>query len=145
MLEVGNGGMTTTEYRTHFSMWNVLAAPLIYGNDLRSMTPDIRDILTNKEVLRFDRDSLGHEGRVWKDSDSEIWSKEMKDGSRAVVLLNRGRAGSEIAVYWEQIGYPGHLSAAVRDLWVHKDLGTFTGSFKAAVPSHGAVVVIVSP
>lgn len=146
MLEVGNGGMTTKEYRTHFSMWCVLAAPLISGNDLRSMTPDIRDILTNKEVIAVDQDSLGREGRrVWKDGDSEIWSKEMKDGSRAVVLLNCGRADSEIAVYWEQIGYPGHLRAAVRDLWAHKDLGAFTESFKAAVPSHGAVVVTVSP
>ena len=146
MLEVGNGGMTTTEYRSHFTMWCLLAAPLIAGNDLRSMTPETHDILTNKEVIAVDQDRLGREGRrVWKEGDLEVWSKEMQDGSRAVVLLNRSQADQEIPARWEQIGYPGHLTAAVRDLWAGKDLGKFTGSFRAAVPSHGVVMVKVTP
>jgi alpha-galactosidase len=146
MLEVGNGGMTTTEYRSHFTMWCLLAAPLIAGNDLRSMTPETHDILTNKEVIAVDQDPLGREGRrVWKEGDLEVWSKEMQDGSRAVVLLNRSEADQEIPARWEQIGYPGHLTAAVRDLWAGKDLGKFTGSFRAAVPSHGVVIVKVTP
>src|SRR5260370_22501175 len=93
MLEVGNGGMTAAEYRSHFSLWCMLAAPLMAGNDLAHMTPEILEILTNKEVIAVDQDPLGLEGRrVRKTGDSEVWAKQMKDGSRAVVLLNRGAA-----------------------------------------------------
>jgi len=146
MLEVGNGGMTTTEYQAHFSLWALLAAPLIAGNDLRSMTPEIHDILTNKEVIAIDQDPLGREGRrVWKDGDLEVWGKQLKNGDRAVILLNRGSSQHEIAVTWEQIGYPAHVSAAVRNLWTHKDLGKFTERFSATVASHGAVMVTVRP
>src|SRR2546430_8572322 len=91
MLEVGNGGMTNTEYRSHFSLWAILAAPLIAGNDLRSMTPEIHDILTNKEVIAVDQDAMGREGRRdAQDCDLEVWAKQMQDGGSAVVLLNRG-------------------------------------------------------
>ena len=90
MLEVGNGGMTETEYRSHFSLWAILAAPLIAGNDLRDMKPEIHDILTNKEVIAVDQDSLGRQGRrVWKNGDLEVWSKALAGGSRAVILFNR--------------------------------------------------------
>ena len=146
MLEVGNGGMTTPEYRAHFSLWCILAAPLIAGNDLRGMTPEIKEILTNKEVIAVDQDTLGREGsRVWKDGDREVWSKQLKDGSRAVLLLNRGGSEAEITVPWETIGYPGDISASVRDLWAHKDLGKFTGKFGAKVESHGVVVMKIKP
>ena len=146
MLEVGNGGMTNTEYRSHFSLWSILAAPLLAGNDLRSMTPEIRDILTNKEVIAVDQDALGSEGRrVTKNGDLEVWVKQLKDGSRAVVLFNRGSSLQDIGVSWEELGYPDHFSAAVRDLWQHKDLGKFTGRFSAPVESHGVVMVTVRP
>src|SRR5207244_8701552 len=113
---------------------------------LRNMTAEGRDILTNKEVIAVDQDALGRQGRrVWTDGDLEVWGKQLKDGSRAVVLLNRGSSEHEITVKWEQIGYPGHLSAAVRDLWQHKDLGKFTGKFSGPVESHGVVMVRVSP
>src|SRR5712692_9589581 len=102
MLEVGNGGMTTTEYRSHFSLWCMLAAPLMAGNDLKNMSPEIKEILTNKEVIAVDQDPLGMEGRrVRKNGDSEVWAKQMKDGSRAVVLLNRGDSDADISVSWE--------------------------------------------
>jgi len=146
MLEVGNGGMTNTEYRSHFSLWSILAAPLLAGNDLRSMTPEIRDILTNKEVIAVDQDALGSEGRrVTKNGDLEVWVKQLKDGSRAVVLFNRGSSLQDIGVSWGELGYPDHFSAAVRDLWQHKDLGKFTGRFSAPVESHGVVMVTVRP
>jgi len=146
MLEVGNGGMTTTEYRSHFSLWALMAAPLIAGNDLRTMTPEIRDILTNKEVIAVDQDPVGRQGRrVLKDGDLEVWAKQLQNGDRAVILLNRSSADHEIAVNWERIGYPAHLNAAVRDLWAHKDLGKFTGKFSATVASHGVVMVTVQP
>ena len=146
MLEVGNGGMTDTEYRSHFSLWAILAAPLIAGNDLRDMRPEIRDILTNKEVIAVDQDPLGSEGkRVQKNGDLEVWAKQMKDGGRAVVLFNRGHDEREIAVNWEDLGYPIHLSATVRDLWHRKDLGKFAGRFSAPVASHGVVMLTVRP
>jgi len=146
MLEVGNGGMTNTEYRSHFSLWAIMAAPLMAGNDLRSMTPEIRNILTNKEVIAIDQDPLGRQGRrVWKDGDLEIWGKQLQDGSRAVILLNRGASSHEVTVTWEQIGYTGHLTALVRDLWTHKDLGKFTEKFSAPVESHAVVMVTVKP
>ncbi len=146
MLEVGNGGMTDTEYRSHFSLWALLAAPLIAGNDLRNMTPAIREILTNQEVIAVDQDPLGNEGRrVARHGDLEVWARPLADGTRAVILLNRGTTEQEIGVNWEELGYPGHLSAAVRDLWQHKDLGNFTGKFTASVSSHGVVMVTLKP
>jgi alpha-galactosidase len=146
MLEVGNGGMTDTEYRSHFSLWAILAAPLIAGNDLRSMRPEIHDILTNQEVIAVNQDLMGRQAqRVHKDGDLEVWAKQLKDGSRAVILFNRSASEQNVAVAWEDIGYPDHLSAAVRDLWQKKDLGKFTGKFSAPVASHGVVMVMVRP
>jgi alpha-galactosidase len=146
MLEVGNGGMTTTEYRSHFSLWCILAAPLIAGNDIRSMSPEIAEILTNKEVIAVDQDQLGMQGRrVKREGELEVWARQLADGSRAVALLNRGTAESKISAKWSDIGYPDYLPASVRDLWAMKDLGKRTGSFSATVGSHGVVVVKIKP
>jgi alpha-galactosidase len=146
MLEIGNGGMTDNEYRSHFSLWAILAAPLIAGNDLRDMRPEIHDILTNKEVIAVDQDSLGREGeRVAKNGDSEVWVKQLNDGSRAVLLLNRGSSEEQITAKWEDLGYPAPLSASVRDLWQHKEVGKFIGKFSARVAPHGVAMVTVKP
>jgi alpha-galactosidase len=146
MMEVGNGGMTIPEYRAHFSFWALLAAPLIAGNDVRSMTPDIKEILTNAEVIAVNQDKLGQEGRrVRKNGDLELWSKVMSDGSRAVILFNRGTTVSDLNVSWEEIGYPKGISAKVRDLWTHKDVGSFTGNYSAKVESHSVVMVHITP
>src|SRR5260370_16862144 len=99
MLEVGSGAMTTTEYRSHFSLWCLLAAPLMAGNDLKNMSADIKEILTNKEVIAVDQDSLGMEGRrVRKNGDSEVWAKQLKHVIRAITLLNRGASHTHISV-----------------------------------------------
>ncbi|HJP94914.1 MAG TPA: alpha-galactosidase [Pyrinomonadaceae bacterium] len=146
MLEVGNGGMTATEYRSHFSLWCILAAPLMAGNDLRSMPAEVKEILTNREVIAVDQDPLGLQGRrVKRETDREVWAKQLADGGRAVVLFNRSSQAAEISVSWTDIGYPPHLAANVRDLWAHKDLGKLTGKFSAEVPSHGVVVVTIKP
>ncbi len=146
MLEVGNGGMTDVEYRSHFSLWAILAAPLMAGNDLRNMRPEIHDILTNKEVIAVDQDPLGIEGKpVRRDGDAEVFVKPLVGGNRAVILFNRGTAEREIAVSWAEMGYPDHFSAAVRDLWQHKDLGKFSGKYAATVPPHGVVMVTIKP
>jgi len=146
MLEVGNGGMTIAEYRAHFSFWALLAAPLMAGNDVRAMSPQIKEILTNAEVIAVNQDQLGRGGhRVRKDGDLEAWSKTLADGSRAVILFNRATNDAEVKVNWEDLGYPSHLSARVRDLWSHKDLGSSTGSFSAKVASHSVVMVKIAP
>ncbi len=146
MLEVGNGKMTNTEYRAHLSLWALLAAPLIAGNDLRNMSAETKEILTNKEVLAVDQDPAGIQGhRVKSDAGCEVWSKQLKDGSRAVVLFNRRSSATDISFSWEDIGYPPHVSATVRDLWAHKDLGKFDGKWVASVPSHGVVMIKVMP
>jgi alpha-galactosidase len=146
MLEVGNGGMTTTEYRSHFSLWCLLAAPLIAGNDLKNMPAEIKDILTNKEVIAVNQDALGMQGRrVKKNGDTEVWARQLADGSRAAILFNRGAEDAQIVVSWVDLGYPAHLSANVRDLWAKKDLGRLTGTYGANVPSHGVVMIKVTP
>lgn len=146
MLEVGNGGMTTTEYRAHFSLWCLLSAPLMAGNDLRTMSAEIKQILTNREVIAVDQDPLGLQGRrVRREGDREVWAKQLADGGRAVVLFNRGPKAAELSVSWTDIGYPPHLSASVRDLWTGRDLGKLSGKFSADVPSHGVVMVTIKP
>jgi alpha-galactosidase len=146
MLEVGNGGMSDTEYKAQFSLWAILAAPLMAGNDIRSMAPGIRDILTNKEVIAVDQDPLGLQGRrVRDDGDLEVWAKQMVDGSRAVALLNRGGTEKRMTVNWTDLGYPAHVQARVRDLWAGRDHGIAKESFSASVPSHGVVMLKIKP
>ncbi|HYA48253.1 MAG TPA: glycoside hydrolase family 27 protein, partial [Burkholderiales bacterium] len=146
MLEVGNGGMTDTEYRSHFSFWCLLAAPLMAGNDLAAMTPATREILTNKEVIAVDQDPLGRQAsKVRDDGDLEVWARPLADGGRAVIFLNRGLKPAAVAVNWVELGYPKTLEAKVRDLWKHQDLGAFKGSFQATVEGHGVVMVHLMP
>jgi alpha-galactosidase len=146
MLEVGNGKLTPDESRAHFSMWAMLAAPLMSGNDLRHMDADTVAVLTNKEVIAIDQDPLGKQAsRVRKEGDEEVWARELVGGNRAVALLNRAATPQAITVKWEDLGYPAHLSAALHDVWLHKDLGTMKGSFTATVAPHAAVIVTVRP
>jgi alpha-galactosidase len=110
------------------------------------MTPEIKEILTNKEVIAVDQDKLGRQGhRVSKNGDLEIWARPLSDGGRAVILFNRGTSESEISVTWEQIAYPNHLSAKVRDLWAHKDLGVFPGGYSTKVAPHSVSMLKVLP
>jgi alpha-galactosidase len=140
MLEVGNGGMNEDEYRTHFSLWAMLAAPLIAGNDLTKMTPYTVEILTNREVIAVDQDPAGKQGfRIAQEGPFEVWMKPMADGSRVVGLFNRQRSVEQMTVNFSQIGI--HGVATVRDLWLKKDLGTFEDKYSAYVPSHGVVLV----
>jgi alpha-galactosidase len=144
MLEVGNGGMTVPEYRAHFSLWCLLSAPLVAGNDIRSMTPEIRDILTNTEVIALDQDPLQQGRRLRKDGDLEMWVKKLAGDATAVILLNRGRADATMAVSWQELGLPYDAGLKVRDLWTKKDLGVVKGTFSTRVPSHDVVVIRVT-
>ncbi|HEY7307401.1 MAG TPA: glycoside hydrolase family 27 protein [Bryobacteraceae bacterium] len=144
MLEVGNGGMTTTEYRTHMSLWSLLAAPLLAGNDLRSVSTDVMEILTNKEVIAVDQDPLGKQARrVAKNGDTEIWSRPLQDGSYAVGLFNRGEASAKVTSRWSDVGLSG--TGKVRDLWTHTNLGSVPNEYSADVAPHGGVLIRVEP
>jgi len=144
MLEVGNGGMTIPEYRAHFSLWCVLSAPLMAGNDIRSMTPDIHDILTNKEVIAVDQDPTEQGRRLRKNGDLEVWVKKVAGNARVVVLFNRGSAQAQIALSWQELGLPFDAELAVRDLWAKQDLGKVKGTLVASVPSHDVIMVKVT-
>jgi alpha-galactosidase len=147
MLEVGNGGMSNTEYRSHFSLWAIMAAPLIAGNDLDKMTPETSAILLNKDVIAVDQDTLGTQGkRVRHENDQDVWVKPLQNGAIAVVMLNRGTAEQTITLNWADLGAPPEKSFAVRDLWEHKDLGQMSGKFTPApIPSHGTVMIMLKP
>ena len=141
MLEVGNGGMTPAEYRSHFSLWAMMASPLMAGNDIAHMDETTRSILTNKEVIAVDQDVLGLQGhRVWKDGDREVWVKPLSGGGRALLLFNRGDAPASIRATADQLGWPPSARAKIRDLWTHKDIGSWTGAFEALVEPHGVAM-----
>ena len=134
MLEIGNGGMITEEYRTHFSLWCMLASPLMAGNDIQNMSAEIKSILLNKEIIALDQDSLGRQGVCWRDDgDYQIWMKMLSNNEKAVCLLNRSDEKKTVLVDFALlaqarlsrwgVGTPLKLeNFRVRDLWDHKDL-----------------------
>jgi len=143
MLEIGNGGMTDTEYRTHMSLWSMLAAPLIAGNDVRDMSQAIREILLNKEVIAIDQDKAGKQAsRASQSGEHEIWTRELDGGDKAVALFNRGKQTASITVKWSSVGFAKSPSHA-RDLWAHKDLALTGAEYTAEVPSHGVMLLRV--
>jgi alpha-galactosidase len=138
MLEVGNGGMTDTKYRSHFTMWTLMAAPLIAGNDLRDMSAATLAIMTAPEVIAVNQDPLGQQGtlvgQIEGTTRPEVSAKILTGGNvRAVALLNRSDKPARISVSWADLGLP-EGPAAVRDLWQRTDLGSFTGGFPPASP-----------
>ena len=143
MLEVGNGGMKPDEYRVHMGLWALLAAPLLAGNDLRSMPPETREMLTNGEIIAVNQDAKGIQGhRLWDEGPLEIWAKSLADGSNAVGLFNRGGSELKITLDFKMLNISG--PAKLRDLWQHKDLGVAQDSYSATVPKHGVVMLKVS-
>jgi alpha-galactosidase len=143
MLEVGNGGMRPVEYRTHMTLWSILAAPLLAGNDLSKMTPETLSILTNKEVVAIDQDPLGKQGyRLSAVGPIEIWEKPLSGGAKAVALFNRGESVWPITLDLKSVGFS--QGAKLRDLWAGKDVQSTNGSYTAPVPSHGAVLLRIS-
>ncbi|WP_328441937.1 NPCBM/NEW2 domain-containing protein [Streptomyces sp. NBC_00444] len=145
MLEVGNGGMTDTEYRSHFSLWSIMAAPLLIGSDLREASDATFEILGNKEVIAVDQDTLGKQGAVVS-SEGGRWvvAKEMRDGSRAVALFNETGRAQRISTTAKAVGLPEADAYTLRDLWQHKSYNT-AGTISATVPAHGTVLVRVAP
>src|SRR5256712_386812 len=145
MLEVGNGGMTDVEYRTHFDLWALMSAPLIAGNDVRGMTDATRTILTNPEVIAVDQDAFGFQANLAADLGNglQVWYKPLAgSGARAVGLLNRGGAAAMITVSWDAIHLaPGN--STVRDLWARADRGSFANAYSVSVSPHGIALLRV--
>src|SRR5207249_1633111 len=145
MLEVGNGGMTDAEYRTHFGLWALMSAPLIAGNDVRSMSDATRTILTNPEVIAVDQDPLGFQANLAADIGNglQVWYKPLAgSGARAVGLLNRGSASATMTVSWNAIDLAPGI-ATVRDLWARADRGSFANQYSVSVSAHGMALLRV--
>ena len=143
MLEIGNGGMSDTEYKTHMSLWSILAAPLLAGNDLQNMPPEILAILTNREVIAVDQDTAGREGkRASVSGDHQVWVKDLADGSKAVGLFNLASDSANVQVKWAELGFSATPKHA-RDLWLHKDVQLQGAEYNAGVPGHGVVLLRV--
>jgi alpha-galactosidase len=145
MLEIGNGGMTSDEYRTQMSLWSILPAPLLAGNDLRTMDPATREILLNREVIAVDQDPLGNPARrLEKQGEVDVLLRDMADGSVVVGFFNRGNAEAKAALSWDRLGDRFSRGALARDLWRHVNLPS-TKAFVALVPRHGVTLLRINP
>jgi alpha-galactosidase len=141
MLEVGNGGMTDLEYRTHFSMWAIMAAPLLIGSDLRKATPATLEILGNREVIAVDQDRLGVQGQVIAQQNGRyVVVKRLQNGDRAIALYNETDRAATISTTAAAAGLPQAPAYRVRDLWTKTTRET-AGVISATVPPHGTVLV----
>ena len=142
MLEVGNGKMTEDEYKTHMSLWVLLAAPLLAGNDLSKMSDSDKNILTNRDAIAIDQDPLGKQGERFNQSgDIDVWTKPLSNGRVAVGIFNRSWSTREVSVDLAAIGFRN--GANVHDVWKHKKLGHLSDLFSDTLPKHGAALLII--
>jgi len=142
MLEIGNGKMSEDEYRTHMTLWVLLAAPLLAGNDLSKMTEADKSLLMNKEAIAVDQDPLGKQGdRLYESGDLDVWTKPLSGGRVAVGFFNRSWSTRKVSVDLREIGFGN--GAHVRDVWKMKDLGHLSGLVTDTLPKHGATLLIV--
>ncbi|XVF01695.1 hypothetical protein REPUB_Repub04eG0110700 [Reevesia pubescens] len=146
MLEVGNGGMSTEEYRSHFSIWALAKAPLILGCDIRSMDNDTFELLSNKEVIAVNQDKLGVQGKkVSKIGDQEVWAGPLSENRVAVILLNRGFSSATVTAKWDDIGLNSSTVVDARDLWAHSTIHSVENQIKATVKSHACKFFVLTP
>jgi len=144
MLEIGNGVLSSDEGRTQLSLWSLLAAPLLAGNDLSKMDSDSLAILNNREVLAIDQDIEGRQGnRVWTEGPLEIWVRELTGGSFAIGLFNRNQGPVDIPLDLKLLGLRNAIK--VRDVWQHSDLPPIQGSETFRVAPHGVVLLVLHP
>ena len=144
MLEVGNGGMTDVEYRTHFSLWAIMAAPLLIGTDLRKVTAETMEILLNTEVIAVNQDPLGVQAQLARSYGGlHLFIKPLVDGSRAVAFFNENDSPADIATTAAELGLDA-TTLEVRDLWTHSTEET-DGAIATRVPPHGTALYQVRP
>ena len=145
ILQVGLGGMSTNEDQAHFSAWAMLAAPLLAGNDLRTMSSATKAILTNREVIAIDQDPEGVGAHLVSHTDSaDVWARPLANGDTAVMLLNRGTSPTTISATATELGLPNAGAYSVRDLWQHSTSES-AGTFAANVPGQSAVLYRIAP
>jgi alpha-galactosidase len=145
MLEIGNGGMTDEEYRVHTSLWAILAAPLLAGNDLRNMSSEIAAMLTNREVIAVDQDKEGKQGRrISKTGDQEIWARLLAGNEQAVALFNRGDQPAKMTIRWSDLGLQSAPSRA-SDLWANTDWKPDGPEYTTTVAAHGVLLLRLKP
>ncbi|KAL1825081.1 hypothetical protein ACET3Z_011859 [Daucus carota] len=145
MLEVGNGGMTAAEYRSHFSIWALAKAPLLIGCDLTAMDNNTLEILSNKEVIDVNQDKLGTQGKKVKtDGDSEVWAGPLDGTKIATVLWNRGSSTTNITAYWSDIGLNPSTVVDARELWTHQTQSSVNGQLSASVDSHDCKMFVLT-
>ncbi len=139
MLEVGNGGMNPDQYRTQMSLWSMLAAPLLAGNDLSKMDETTKSILMNKEVIAVDQDKLGIQAS--RLGPPQIWVRPLSGGAKAVAIFNyvTDDEVEPLTLRLKDVGFTGSVHA--RDLWAHKDLGILNGTYTVFVPQGGVVML----
>ena len=146
MLEVGNGKLTPDENRTHMGMWVMLAAPLLAGNNLSQLTPEITSILTNREIVAIDQDPLGKEAdRIYAEGPIEIWARPLADGSKVLAIFNFGEQRSYlrgVSLHLEEAGATDGWRA--RDIWMAKELGPISDSTQFTLPRHGSIILRLS-
>lgn len=143
MLEVGNGGLTPSEEKAHFTLWCMLAAPLMAGNDLRNMSKETLTLLTNKEAIAIDQDSMGKQGYKIKDEENfEIYLKPLSNGDNAICFFNRGGQQKTIDINWSEYKITNNLK--IRDVWKHINVGTTLTNFKATLAPHDVVMLRLS-
>jgi alpha-galactosidase len=142
-LEIGNGVLKPDEERLQMSLWSIIAAPLILGNDVSHMDTETLDILSNKEVIAIDQDSLVQPGdRVWAEGMEEVWTRPLVGGKMAVALFNRGHLPIEMPLNLKQVGWNGG-SATARDVWAHQNVSV-KNSKTFLVPKHGVALFVLS-
>lgn len=143
MLQVGNKGLSLIESQSHFSMWCMLASPLFAGNDIRNMTPEVKEILTNKEAIAINQDVLGKQAtRFMTSNGREIWIKPLSNKELAVCFFNRNEQEWDVEFDWTTLtSLEKNHKYSLRDVWQHKDIGTTEELFKANIPAHGAILL----
>jgi alpha-galactosidase len=145
MLEVGNPGLSITESRSHFSLWCMLAAPLMAGNDLRIMTPEVLKILTNKDALAIDQDKLGKQAYLYMDHLSKlIYVKELSDGCWAICWHNTGDQTYTQRINWKHFSFlKGEYE--IKDIWKDKVIGTTSKNIEHDIDSHDVLFLKLTP
>ncbi|MBW4039842.1 MAG: glycoside hydrolase family 27 protein [Acidobacteria bacterium] len=146
MLEVGNGKLTPDENRTHMGMWAMLAAPLLAGNNLGELTPEVTSILTNREVLAINQDPLGKQAsRIFAEGQVEIWARPLANGDVALAVFNFGDSENflrGISLHLAQAGAANGWKA--RDVWAAKNLGPIQDDYKFTLQKHASLLLRLS-
>jgi alpha-galactosidase len=139
-------GCTDTEYRSHYSLWCLLAAPLMLGVDPNNMTTNTTSTVMNPEIIAVNQDALGKQAQqVGSITNLDVWVKPLQGNAWAVGLYNRSETSADITVHWTDLGLPSTANAQIRDLWAKRDLGSCADHYTGTVAPHECVVLKISP